>query len=142
MARKNSTGSSLFFTLFLILLLVVHSNAARPRQLGDQNVDVEDKAAATEVVVVGKKEEAKPKSNYREKKNLPPFPFPFPDMPFAPPLQLPPLPLTPPLQLPPLPLTPPLQLPPLPFTPPFGGFPLPPFPFPFPSIPLLSPPPL
>ncbi|GMI78605.1 hypothetical protein HRI_001529800 [Hibiscus trionum] len=131
MARKNS-GSSLFFSLFLILVLVVQSNAARrPRQLGDQNgmTSTEDKAVA------GKKEEAK--SNYGEMKNLPPFPFPFPDMPFSPPLQLPPLPFTPPLQLPPLPFTPPFGVP---SAPPFAGFPFPPFPFP--PIPFLTPPPL
>ncbi|XP_039015523.1 chitin-binding lectin 1-like [Hibiscus syriacus] len=121
MVRKNS-GSSLFSTLVVVLVLLVQSDAARPRQLGT-TPPTEDRVAA-DMVVVGKEQEAK--SDYREMKNLPPFPFPFPDMPFTPPLQLPPLPFTPPFVVP--------------NGPPFAGFPLPPFPFP--PVPFLSPPPL
>ncbi|XP_039020851.1 cyclin-dependent kinase 12-like [Hibiscus syriacus] len=113
MVRKN-TGSSLSSSLVLVLVLFVRSDAALPRQLGTTP------PAAADVVVVGKEEDAK--SDYREMKNLPPFPFSFPDMPFTPPLQLPPLTFTPPFGVP--------------SGPPFAGFPLPPFPFP--PIPFLS----
>ncbi|KAB2041004.1 hypothetical protein ERO13_D02G104800v2 [Gossypium hirsutum] len=109
---------NMFLSLILIFVLVVLSDAARPRQLGNENGIM-----SKEKVALGKEEEAK--SNFREMKNLPPFPFPFPDMPLVPPLQFPPFPF---------PLPPPFEVPSVP------SFPL--APLTFPPIPYFSPPPL
>ncbi|XWS17990.1 hypothetical protein CRYUN_Cryun32bG0003700 [Craigia yunnanensis] len=123
MASKNCVNSLI---LSLILILVIQSDAARPRQLGNEN----GLLTKEEVTVVGKIEEGKPNTNNGEMKNLPPFPFPFPlpDMPFPQTLPYP--------QFPPLPFPPPFDIP---NVPPFPNFPLPPFSFP--PIPFLSPPP-
>ncbi|KAB2093549.1 hypothetical protein ES319_A02G100900v1 [Gossypium barbadense] len=105
---------NMFLSLILIFALVVLSDAARPRHLGNENGIM-----SKEKMALGKEEEAK--SNFREMKNLPPFP----DMPFAPPVQFPPFPF---------PLPPPFEVPSVP------SFPF--APFTFPPIPYFSPPPL
>ncbi|XWS20736.1 hypothetical protein CRYUN_Cryun31cG0128100 [Craigia yunnanensis] len=120
MACKNC-GKLLL--LSLILILVIQTDAARPRHLGNENGIL---SKEVELVVVGKEVEAK--TNFGGMKNLPPFPFPLPDMPFAPPLPFP--------QFPPFPFPPPFDVS---NVPPFPDFPLPPFTFP--PILFLSPPP-
>ncbi|XVE91056.1 hypothetical protein DITRI_Ditri20bG0125600 [Diplodiscus trichospermus] len=127
MASKNC--GKLFVHLILILMAVIQSDAARPRHLGNENGILSEKEK--EVVAVGKQNEGKT-TDLGEMKNLPPFPYPLPDMPFAPPLPLPfPFP-----DFPPFPFPPPLDIP---NVPPFPDFPLPPFPFP--PLPFLSSPP-